>query len=40
MRNDGTAEEPNWVCNNPKCICYVKPKEDDKNAEEADISEA
>lgn len=23
MRNDGTNEQPIWVCNNPKCVCYV-----------------
>ena len=23
MRNDGTAENPRWVCNNPKCVRYV-----------------
>lgn len=25
MRNDGTAEQPVWVCNNPKCVRYVPP---------------
>lgn len=25
MRNDGTAEQPIWVCNNPKCVRYVAP---------------
>lgn len=25
MRNDGTAEQPKWVCNNPKCVKYVPP---------------
>ena len=27
MRNDGTAEQPKWVCNNPKCVKYVPPTE-------------
>lgn len=27
MRNDGTAENPKWVCNNPKCPVYVPPQE-------------
>ena len=26
MRNDGTEENPKWVCNNPKCVRYVPPK--------------
>ena len=25
-RNDGTEENPNWVCDNPKCSRYT-PKE-------------
>ena len=25
MRNDGTNEQPKWVCNNPKCVKYVPP---------------
>ncbi len=25
MRNDGTEQEPKWVCNNKKCVKYVKP---------------
>lgn len=29
MRNDGTADNPKWVCNNPKCIEYVPPKEEE-----------
>ena len=28
IRNDGTAENPQWVCNNPKCVCYEPPKQD------------
>ena len=26
MRNDGTAEHPKWVCNNPSCVRYVPPQ--------------
>jgi hypothetical protein len=26
MRNDGTEEQPKWVCNNPKCVKYVPPE--------------
>jgi hypothetical protein len=26
MRNDGTAENPKWVCNNPNCVRYVPPQ--------------
>jgi hypothetical protein len=29
MRNDGTADNPKWVCNNLKCIEYVPPTEDE-----------
>ena len=25
MRNDGTEQNPHWVCNNPKCVKYVPP---------------
>ena len=31
MRNDGTAENPKWVCDNPKCVRYVPPANDKKN---------
>ena len=27
-RNDGTEEQPKWVCNNPKCVRYVPPQEE------------
>lgn len=30
MRNDGTQEQPKWVCNNPKCVCYEPPKDEDE----------
>ena len=33
MRNDGTTENPKWVCNNPKCVCYEPPKQEDKSDE-------
>ena len=26
MRNDGTEQNPKWVCNNPKCVKYVPPQ--------------
>lgn len=26
MRNDGTEQNPKWVCNNPSCVRYVPPK--------------
>ena len=26
MRNDGTDEQPKWVCNNPSCVRYVPPQ--------------
>ena len=26
MRNDGTDEQPKWVCNNPQCVKYVPPE--------------
>lgn len=25
-RNDGTEENPKWVCQNPKCVRYTPPK--------------
>ena len=31
MRNDGTAENPKWVCNNPKCPAYVPPTTDNNS---------
>jgi hypothetical protein len=34
MRNDGTDEQPKWVCNNPKCVRYVPPVEPKKQTEE------
>lgn len=26
MRNDGTDEQPKWVCNNRNCVRYVPPR--------------
>lgn len=30
LRNDGTEQNPKWVCNNKKCVKYVplQPKPD------------
>lgn len=28
MRNNGTEEQPIWVCNNPNCVKYKPPKEE------------
>ena len=28
MRNDGTEQEPKWVCNNPSCVKYKPPKQE------------
>ena len=33
MRNDGTADAPRWVCNNPKCVRYVPEPENEKKDE-------
>lgn len=35
MRNDGTEEQPKWVCNNPKCVKYVpQPEPETEQTEE------
>lgn len=26
MRNDGTKENPKWICDEPTCVRYVQPK--------------
>jgi hypothetical protein len=26
LRNDGTEQNPKWVCNNKKCVKYVPPQ--------------
>lgn len=31
MRNYGTADNPKWVCNNPKCVRYVPPAPEPDN---------
>lgn len=37
MRNDGTAESPKWVCNNPKCVRYLpEPEPEDEKKDEDD----
>lgn len=36
MRNDGTVDAPKWVCNNPKCVMYVPPEENEKKDEDDD----
>ena len=35
MRNDGTAEQPKWECNNPKCVRYV-PEDEENNTNETE----
>ena len=34
MRNDGTEQNPKWVCNNPKCVKYVPPQPEPEPAPE------
>ena len=36
MRNDGTEQNPKWVCNNSNCVRYVPPEEstEEKTEEE------
>jgi hypothetical protein len=34
MRNDGTEQNPKWVCNNPKCVKYVPPADNEAEDEE------
>ena len=36
MRNDGTAESPKWVCNNPKCVRYVPPEPETNETNETE----
>ena len=38
MRNDGTDEQPKWVCNNPSCVCYVPPAPEDNGEEDSEDS--
>jgi hypothetical protein len=38
MRNDGTEEQPIWVCNNKKCVKYKpqpEPQEQTNETNEA-----
>lgn len=34
MRNDGTEQNPKWVCNNPSCVRYVPPVEPEQEQTE------
>lgn len=36
MRNDGTDEQPKWVCNNPNCVKYVPPSDGTDTAEDSE----
>lgn len=37
MRNDGTADAPKWVCNNPNCVRYVpEPEPTDEKKDKND----
>jgi hypothetical protein len=38
-RNDGTEEQPKWVCNNPECVRYVPPTEEEPVQEETPVEE-
>jgi hypothetical protein len=38
MRNDGTEQNPHWVCNNPKCVKYVPPAPTDNGEEDSEDS--
>lgn len=38
MRNDGTEQNPRWVCNNPDCVRYV-PSADDQEQDAEDENE-
>jgi hypothetical protein len=33
MRNDGTEQNPAWVCNNPQCVKYVPVPEPEPTPE-------
>jgi hypothetical protein len=45
MRNDGTEQNPKWVCNNPSCVKYVPPapyvpdKTEDSGEEDSEETE-
>ena len=34
MRNDGTKENPKWVCDEPTCVRYVPPKQKEEPTQE------
>jgi hypothetical protein len=34
MRNDGTEQNPHWVCNNQNCVRYVPPVEPQEQTNE------
>jgi hypothetical protein len=36
MRNDGTEQNPVWVCNNPKCVKYVPPADSNEDSEDSE----
>jgi hypothetical protein len=40
MRNDGTEQNPKWVCNNPKCVKYVPPKDEPNEDTDNETNEA
>ena len=39
MRNDGTEQNPHWVCNNPSCVKYVPPAPEDNGEEDSEEAE-
>lgn len=39
MRNDGTEEQPIWVCNNKKCVKYKEPPKENPPAESTPATE-
>lgn len=36
MRNDGTADNPKWVCNNQNCVRYVPPTETEETSKDTE----
>ena len=36
MRNDGTEQQPVWVCNNSKCVRYEPEQEPEPTDEKKD----
>lgn len=39
-RNDGTEEQPKWVCNNPKCVRYVEPPTEEEQPKQEEPAES